>query len=117
MDKKPKYLPKKLTDTNILRSMLKNINEQRILRPETFKLSSERFNAYISALNKHGIVSCTKELPVETSEDLIISDIPQFNEWNRSYDFFNRKINKLIIPILQIILSTTLQVLRQTIAN
>ena len=109
MNNKLKHKPKKNKDETILRTMLLNINDHCVFSAKDYDLSSEKFNVYILALVKKGIVSCAKKLPVRTSEDLIISDIPLFNEWNRDYKFFINQIIKSIIPILSTLVATIIK--------
>lgn len=100
MNKNLKYKPRTVTDMTILRSMLLNINAHCVFSAEDYEMKPEKFNAYISALVSHGIVSCAEEMPIKNSENLVISDIPLFQEWNKNYKAMIGKIVKFIIPFL-----------------
>lgn len=103
-----KHKPRKPDDVTILRTMLLNINEHSIFTASDYNLTPERFNAYLSALIQHGIASCATELPVESSEDLIISNILLFEAWNTSYNKLLRFVKELILPIFQTIIATAM---------
>lgn len=95
---KNKHLPRKFTDTNIIRCMLLNINEHLGTNYKDYRISEERYNCMIASLANIGLVGYGYTTNDLNTENLFIADIPRYNEWSKSN--FYRFIESFVLPSL-----------------
>lgn len=94
-----KHIPRKISDTNIIRCILLNINDHYSVSWAELRTSKERFKVMTKALVKNGII-CPLRKDANTTSDYVISDVPKYIEWSKSD--FRRAIEQYIIPLLSI---------------
>ena len=92
-----KHFPRKITDTNIIRCILLNINDHYSVSWEELKTSEKRFKVMTKALVKNGIISPLRD-DANTTSDYVISDVSKYIEWSKSD--FRRAIEQYILPLL-----------------
>ncbi len=97
-------IPRKNTDTNNIRAIIKNINNRCKTDWTNYKIDKNRYICLISALMSCGIVGDDVKKDKPTDEYIII-DVVKFEEWSRG-DFYN-KINQIVVPLVSAAVSLT----------
>ncbi len=95
-----KHIPRKNTDTNILRCILLNINEHRDTTFEDYKIEKKRYEILMSALLDNGIIRNIDPQCYSTLA-FVISDIEKYHAWSKSN--FYRAIENYVIPLIPIL--------------
>ena len=93
-----KHIPKKNSNTNVIRCILLNINERFCTEYTDYSIEKDLFDAMIGALVRNGIISLLDDNSPEKTDSYYISDVVKYNEWSNKG--FYRPINDYIIPIL-----------------
>ena len=96
-----KHIPKKHNQTNTIRALLLNINDNIKVTNLDFGISEKEFNSYFSVLQQTGYIMLKEEEREFVSTSYVISDIDRFKKLkNNAY----KLIPKIIIPVLSSIL-------------
>ena len=91
-------VPRKKTDINYFRAILKGINDNVDLTSEILQLDEIQLESYIAILLDQKIVVQYKmSSPIKTS-DYIISDIDKYQKWTKGNIYKN--IERYLIPFM-----------------
>lgn len=96
-----KHVPKKDKNTNILRCILLNINENKSTLFFDYKfLTESRYKALVNALLENGIIKPIDNIPENYDTiGFIIADKIKYESWLKS-DFY-KAIDNYVIPLIK----------------
>jgi len=96
------HKPRKITDTNIIRCILMNINEGFSTDADFYSIEENRFQALLDVLIEAKIVnSFSEKVGVSNTSNYCIADMKKYDEWAKA-DYYGG-IRHFVIPLLTMV--------------